>query len=368
MRPITLSFAFFLVLVTTGLRGQDVHFTLHDYNPLWLNPAQTGAFSGTVRVGGIYRGQWYTLDGFRTPSAYVDAPIIRGLRKQDWIGVGANLINDRAGAGGDLPLVSNYFGFSAAYHLALDEDRRNVFTLGAQYGSTSISLDLENPNLVQQLTIDQGLGGGGLGQGELQPDGQNQNGDGESYTDINAGVMFRSLLDEAKGNRLEVGLSMLHLNTPDRASLLRPNRDTTGIPDTSMVNTGDREDERRRRATLHGHARLDLELNEDWRFQPSVFLQHTAGVTSASVQAWASRALKPAVNLRLGLGYRTGDAAQVLVGLDYEQLRAALSYDITLSDKRTVTNYQGGFELSAAYLINIYKKPNVVPTMLCPKL
>ena len=74
------------------------------------------------------------------------------------------------------------------------------------------------------------------------------------------------------------------------------------------------------------------------------------------------------MNLRVGLGYRTGDAAQVLVGLDYRQLRAALSYDLTVSQGRTINSYQGAFELAAQYIINIYKKPDVVPTMLCPKI
>ncbi|CAH1001577.1 hypothetical protein LEM8419_02480 [Neolewinella maritima] len=368
MRSILYPLALLFLLATVRLQGQDTHFTLHDYNPLWLNPAQTGAFSGSARVGGIYRGQWYTLNGLSTPSAYVDAPVVRGFRKNDWIGAGANLISDRAGAGGDLTLKSNYFGFSAAYHLALDDNRRNVFTLGAQYGSTSYSLDVSNPVLVQQLTIDPGLGGGGQTQGEFQPQGMGgAGGDGESYTDINAGVMLRSVLDPDKNNLLEVGISLIHLNGPKRNSLLPMSNDTTGI-DTLVSGPRAGDDERRRRGTLHGHARLDLELSEKWRFQPSVFVQNSAGVTAASVQAWGSRSLKPNVNLRLGLGYRTGDAAQVLVGIDYEQLRAALSYDITLSDARTVTNYQGGFELSAAYIINIYKKPTVVPTMLCPKI
>ena len=349
-----------------SVAAQDVHFTLHDYNPLWLNPAQTGGFNGSVRVGGIYRGQWYTVNGINSPSAYVDAPIVRGFRKYDWIGVGANLISDKAGAGGDLALKSTYFGFSAAYHLALDDKRRNVFTLGAQYGSTSYSLDIENPALVQQLTIDPSLGGGGQSQGELRNSMMN-GGNGESYNDINAGVMLRSVLDESKGNLLEVGLSAFHLNGPKRNSLYV--RDTTSVGiDSTTLGTLAGDDERRRRATLHGHARLDLEVNDKWRFQPSIFGQTSASVTSVSVQAWGSRALKPNVNLRLGVGYRTGDAGQLLVGLDYDRLRAALSYDVTLSQARTITDYQGGFELSAQYIINIYKKPTVPPTMLCPKI
>ena len=366
MRSMPYLLAFVSLLAAVSVGAQDVHFTLHDYNPLWLNPAQTGAFSGSGRVGGIYRGQWYTENGLSTPSAYFDVPVVRGFRKNDWIGAGANLISDRAGVGGNLTLKSNYFGFSAAYHLALDDNRRNVFTLGAQYGSTSYSLEVSNPMLVQQLTIDPSLGGGGQLQGELQPEGMGGSDNSETYSDINAGVMLRSVLDPDKDNLLEVGVAIIHLNGPKRNSLLPMNSDTVGIEPPMGERAGD--DERRRRPTLHGHARFDVEMSEKWRFQPSLFVQSSAGVTAASLQAWGSRSLKPDIDLRLGLGYRTGDAAQVLLGLDYKQLRAALSYDITLSDARTVTNYQGGFEVSAAYIFNIYKKPTVVPTMLCPKI
>jgi hypothetical protein len=74
------------------------------------------------------------------------------------------------------------------------------------------------------------------------------------------------------------------------------------------------------------------------------------------------------MGLRMGLGYRTGDAAKVLVGIDSGQLRAALSYDITLSQARNANSYQGAFEVSAAYIFNIYKKPVVTPKILCPRL
>jgi hypothetical protein len=178
--------------------------------------------------------------------------------------------------------------------------------------------------------------------------------------------MLRSVLDPKKNNLFEAGATLLHLNSPDRESLLTPSRDTTGGGiDTSLV---DNEDNLRRRPTLHVHSRLDLEINDKWRFQPSVLLQSSAAVTIVSLQAWGARQLKEDVSLRLGLGYRTGDSAQVLVGLDYDRLRAALSYDIALSQSRTVTNFQNSFEISAAYIFNIYKKPTVVPTMLCPRL
>ena len=86
------------------------------------------------------------------------------------------------------------------------------------------------------------------------------------------------------------------------------------------------------------------------------------------MQAWGSRNLKKDLDLRIGLGYRTADAAKVMVGFDTDRLRAALAYDITLSQARNVNSYQGAFELGLAYIFNIYKKPTVVPTILCPDI
>ena len=348
-----------------GLVAQDVHYTLHNYAPLQLNPANTGAFSGSVRVGGVYRGQWYSLNGINTPTAYADAPLAFGFRKQDWIGVGALLIADRAG---DFNLSSTFFGMSAAYHLALDKKRRNVLTIGAQYGSTSYGLQMPDDIPNQQRIIDPSLGGGGtspemIGQPNVGgPNSGNNNND--SYNDINAGVRLKLLLDAKKQNIFTAGVSLLHLATPDRRSLVMvAPRDTTMGPINSP-GRGARE----RRRTLHAHTRLDLEMNDKWRFQPTAFYQASAGTSSLQVQAWGQRNLKKDLDMRIGLGYRTGDAAQVLFGFDTDRLRAALSYDVTVSQARNIDSYQGAFELGVAYIFNIYKKPTVVPTILCPDL
>ena len=60
-------------------------------------------------------------------------------------------------------------------------------------------------------------------------------------------------------------------------------------------------------------------------------------------------------------------AAQVLAGLDYKDLRVALSYDINTSPLNTATNYQGAFEIAAWYIIKIFKDPEVKQAILCPK-
>lgn len=367
MRQSRLLFLLILGLATSlSLGAQDVHYTLHNYAPLWLNPANTGAFSGSIRVGGVYRGQWHSLSGIQSPTAYVDAPLAFGFRKQDWIGVGMTLVNDKSG---DLNLVQNFFGFSAAYHLALDKKRQNVFTLGVQYGSISYGLTSDG-KLDQAINIDlspsfRDLGAdefSGMGTGPNVPGMGNNN---QSVNDLNVGVKLKLLMDPKKGNTFEGGISLLHLTSPERRSLTRRDTSMTTPPDMSPP---ENEDSRSRKGTIHAHARLDMEMSEKWRFQPTVFFQNSAGSSSISLQAWGRRELKKDLAMRLGLGYRTSDAAKILFGFDLPQIRAALSYDVTLSQARNVNSYQGAFELSAAYIFNIYKKPTVTPTILCPRI
>lgn len=358
MRLSRLSLVVAFLFATLSLGAQDTHFTLHNYAPLWLNPANTGGFLGSIRVGGVYRGQWYSLNGIRTPTAYADAPLAFGLRKQDWVGVGFSLVHDSAG---EFDLNQTFFGFSGAYHLSLDKRRTNVITLGVQYGSTTYGVKMPMRTPDQQRIFDQEIGGLGESQGEefgeLDIPGMNRGGSNNNYNDLNAGLKLRMLLDKETGNTLEAGVSVLHLNSARRRSLIQ--RDT--LPGVS-------EDVRKRRPTIHAHARYDMELSEKWRFQPTAFFQSSAGTSSVSLQAWGARKLKNNLDMRMGVGYRTGDAAKVMFGFDTDRLRGALAYDITLSQARNVNSYQGAFELGLAYVFNIYKKPEVTPTILCPRL
>ena len=370
MRLHRLLFTALLGLFALTIGAQDVHYTLHNYAPLWLNPANTGSFAGSIRVGGIYRGQWYSLNGINSPTAYADAPLAFGLRKQDWIGVGFSLVTDKAG---DYEISSNFFGFSGAYHYALDKKRENVITLGVQYGSTSYGIEVDGIP-IQQLNIstaEDGLGQTGMSEFDemtMTPigPGMRGNNNNDNYNSLNAGLKLKMLLDKKTGNIFEAGVSMANINAPRRQSQTVITRDT--ISDVPEIGGGNSVDDRRRRPTIHAHARLDMEMSEKWRFQPTAFFQTANGTSSVSLQAWGRRDLKKDLGLRLGLGYRTGDAAKVMFGIDAGQIRGALAYDVTLSQARNADSYQGAFELGIAYIFNIYKKPQVTPQILCPRL
>ena len=49
-----------LLFLTSTSQAQYVpHYTLFEYSPLTTNPAYTGAYEGSLRIGGIFRDQWF---------------------------------------------------------------------------------------------------------------------------------------------------------------------------------------------------------------------------------------------------------------------------------------------------------------------
>ncbi|HKK78628.1 MAG TPA: PorP/SprF family type IX secretion system membrane protein, partial [Phaeodactylibacter sp.] len=218
VKPLLLLFCFSFL---GSLSAQDLHYTLFNMSPLSLNPANTGAFFGSIRVGGIYRGQWWAVNserGYNTPGGYLDAPIIRGFRDQDWVGVGATLIQDRSGS---LNFITNQNMLSVAYHLGLGKKGNSVLTLGLQGGSINRSLNSREANTAGDFngigfdpTTDQALnsgGGGGMGGGQNMRGEQN---DVETnYVDFRAGLLFKSKFDDF--DNVEAGLAFGRINRPE---------------------------------------------------------------------------------------------------------------------------------------------------------
>lgn len=350
-----------LLLLCFGILGagqaQEIHYTLYNMSPLTLNPAQTGAFFGTARIGGIFRSQWFSVDdnlGYETPGIYIDAPIIRGFRDQDWVGVGAVMVNDRAGS---LGLKNTGTFLSAAYHLGLGKDGNSVLTLGLQGGSVQRSLILgERANFGDSFdaatggftgqTDDDISGGSGSGGG-----GQSTNATTD-FLDFGAGLMFKTNVDGKGG--FEIGLSVDHFTQPEDSF-------------RSVSNAEDNEDKKPMR--IAAHTRYEWQLTDRWSAAPTAFFQTQRGATEVSLQGWAGYLFDPEkdITFNFGLGYRVGDAAKVLLGADIKDLRVAASFDLNTSPYRTHTDYQGAFEVSAWYIIKKYKQPEVKPAILCPR-
>lgn len=344
------------LVICLSLQAQDMHNSLFYMNPLHMNPAFSGAYEGTYRIGGLYRDQARAASGvgssaYSTPTIFVDAPIIM-IGKRSWIGGGVLVFQDQAGDG---KLRTTSLQLSGALHLSMDKKSKNVLTIGGQWGKVGRSLEdlssLRDGDLISQeqmgtfgpMTTDQLLSGGSSG------GGGNDNGPKTDFTDINAGILLKSKVN--KNTDFNIGFSTRHITTPGRD-----------------FNLGSSNEDLNMR--MIAHAQLNNKINDKWSMSPELYFSNLSPQSQIQVHGWAGYMLKPEKNIKLnfGLGYRVEDSGQVLLGLDYGSIKAALAYDLTLSKLSDVNSSQGGFEIAVYYIGKIYKKPVVKPAILCPHL
>ena len=306
-----------------------------------LNPALTGAYSGTVRIGGIYRDQGRSIgnaDPYTTPSFFADAPLFM-VGKRHWVGAGLMAFQDKAGRLGQ---KTSTFQLSGAFHYSMDKKSKNVLTIGFQGGQLQRSINCDNINTETDIltqTPDAAICSG------TTADDPNK-----SALDLNAGISLKSQVN--KTTKFNVGLSARHLNSPD------------------ISLAGGAADDRDFKFRFIGHAELNMEINDKISIDPTIYFTNMASASQVQLQGWGGYMLNKEKNikLRFGLGYRLGDAGEILVGLDYGALKVALGYDLTLSNLNNTNNGVGGFEIGANYIISVYKKPKVTPAVLCPQL
>jgi type IX secretion system PorP/SprF family membrane protein len=349
------------LLALQSLSAQDIHFTQFNMSPMTLNPAMAGKFEGTVRIGGIYRDQFRSSingvtgpDGntvrnaqFKTPSFWADAPIIRGFRKNDWVGVGIMFFTDKAGQGGMAHTGSK---IGATYHLALDKKAQTMLSIGAHYGGEQRRVDNS------RFFFERGYTNSTRPNNQYDPQqsGEAQAETNARYGDIDAGVVLSSRLN--KRMDFNLGFSMFHVAEP-RYTLLGGNTGGGGGGNTRVP----------RRSSLHGQ--FNAKLTERFGISPAFLFQTQTGGQEIVLQGMGNYLFDEArdITLDFGLGYRMRDAMQAIVGMRYKALNVGLAYDINTSKLNTVSRYRGGFELAANYIIKIYKPANIKQRVLCPR-
>ncbi|MCE7923223.1 MAG: type IX secretion system membrane protein PorP/SprF [Haliscomenobacteraceae bacterium CHB4] len=340
------------LLGLNGLSAQDIHFTQFYMSPMTMNPAMSGKFEGTVRIGGIYRGQWASVvgggDSYKTPSVWADAPIIRGIRKQDWIGVGLVFFTDKAG---EIGLQHSATKLGATYHLALGKKNTTVLSIGGQYGKGS-----------RKLGDDRRYEDGYDPSGQYVPSNSKEGNvvDDASYTDIDGGINISSKLN--KRMDFNLGFAMYHINQGkySLAGISDPNGPTPTQPTAGNAKIP-------RRSILHGQ--FNAALDDRWSMSPAFQYMTMSGADEIQLQALMGYLFNPEkdITLNFGLGYRLRDAVQAIAGVKYKDLRVGFAYDINTSDLNAASNYRGGFELAANYIVKIYKPATIKQKVLCPR-
>jgi type IX secretion system PorP/SprF family membrane protein len=109
-----------LILFSTNVDAQSIHFTNLQSNPTLLNPALTAYTNSCMRLGLNTRQQWVSFPKYyRTYSMFTDMKIPGNdvkpnwIKNENWIGLGFNLYGDVAGDG---VMRTNEGMLTLAYH------------------------------------------------------------------------------------------------------------------------------------------------------------------------------------------------------------------------------------------------------------
>ena len=347
-----------LILMGQGSHAQDIHFTNFRMAPVSVNPSFTGAFKGTYRISTIYRDQWRSIGNSRpytTPFISAEVNIAQGLlTDNDWIAGGISFVRDQAGS---TIFQQVQFGINGAYHYAVDDDYSQVFSLGVTYGRGSQRFNNQSVTLPLDL-----VAGGAVEMFNVDQDGNVSS----NFADYTIGVSLKNVLND-QGDLIRIGVTAAHITSPN-VSFVTVSAPTPqpGMMPPTVTPINDRRVGFERRLTVTGEG--SFLAAENVRINPALILQRRAASTELAVQGIADYLLDPKAGVIVsgGLGYRVGDAAELIGGIQLKDLRIGLSYDLTLSSLNRAGG--GAFEIAVGYIGRIYKQPDVKSVIFCPQL
>ncbi|MHB1922824.1 MAG: PorP/SprF family type IX secretion system membrane protein [Chitinophagaceae bacterium] len=317
--------------------AQDPHFSQFFASPLTLNPAFTGYFTGDLRVAGNYRNQWSSIaTPFVTGTVSLDLGILKNvINPNDIFGVGIMALYDQTGGGG---LQEDYLAVSTAYHKALDPVGNSTLGLGFQVALVQKRLDFSKLIFENQLTSQ--------GFDPTLPNGEYFSNPQISYPDYNVGILYNNQLGD--NSNVYLGASYYHISRPQESFLGGNNRISS-------------------RFTVHGGGSFPLESGIQF-YTSGLFMQQ-----GSATEIDVGGALGFLVNgipeaptiLYLGSWYRYADALNPYVGLEVNNIRVGVSYDVNVSSLQSASMHRGGMEISLIY-IQTHPQGNQ-KHLVCPK-
>ncbi len=330
-----------LILLLLGACGfsnaQDLHFSQFFETPLLRNPALAGLFEGDIRAQLVYRNQWGSVTTpYQTGSLNGEYkfPVGRG---DDFLTTGLQILWDRAGS---VNLNTTHVLPAVNYHKSMNAVKNRYVSLGFIGGWVSRSLDRSKVTTNNQYD--------GFGYNGSLPDGESFMSN-YSYFDAGVGLSYNSSIGDNKENNFFAGLAYHHFNKPINSFYHRlqhlPKWVVSGGLRTSM---GDFS---------------YLTINTDLSIQGPY--KELIGGAVYSRKIGDSEA--PDYILHLGAYVRWEDAFIPVVKLDYHPFSLGFSYDVNISQLKTVSQGRGGFELSLTYIGFLNSAGSTKDIIRCPR-
>ncbi|MCE2786441.1 MAG: PorP/SprF family type IX secretion system membrane protein [Bacteroidota bacterium] len=317
-------------LFPASVMGQDPQFSQFYANPIYTNPAFTGAATN-ARVTVSARSQYIGLNkNYRTGAASFDMNIaeLNG-------GIGLIALTDMAGDGN---LTSTIVGGVYAYHLSLN--RYISLRAGIEANYHQRVYDFSQFRFGDQIDDRYGF---------TKPTNERVGQEQIGFMNFGTGMLVYS-------NQLYAGLAIHNLTEPNQ-SFYNPNASNEAfkLP---------------RRYTLHagGNIFLSKQRNEALRtaLSPAILYMQQRNFNQLNIGLYYKKQ-----SLTAGLWFRqtsnNADAIIFLIGLKFPKFRVGYSFDATISNSRSAT--YGSHEMSISFEISRKKQQKKTFKFLnCPTL
>jgi type IX secretion system PorP/SprF family membrane protein len=318
---------FIILSLFTGtvLTAQDVHFSMFNYAPMTMNPANAGA-EDEVRVNINYRSQWKSVNSqFKTMAGSYDMRI--SAIGNGYLAGGINFYNDKAG---DSQLGTTQGNLSLAYHLKLADGHFIGLGLMGGYAQRSMtSTALTWGNQYDGMDYNSALLSGETTSGEFT----------RSFFDLGTGVVYTFEKGEkySTGNNhmlANVGFSVSHVHQPDISFY------------------GSNPDNLYRKYMFHANGLFGLP-NSRISFAPGVMFASQgparelligSNIRYRLVEDSRYTGIIKGASLSLGTWFRTGDAMIFTSVLQFSGYSIGFAYDYNISPLREASSGKGGME------------------------
>ncbi len=339
-----------LILMSTDVIGQDIHFSQFYMSPLTLNPALTGVMNANSRFIGNYRNQWSPVipgNAYNTYAVSYDQKMPVG--RYDNFGFGVNLWADRAGSL-DFQTVTGKLTGSYAKRVAGTRKKSHYVVAGAEFGLSQRSVSFINAQWPSQSD-----GNGGHAP-EIDP-GENFDNINNNFLfgDVGLGLLWFSVL--GNNSNFYIGGSYKHLNQPN----------------ISFFN--DNVVQYFSKSVIHGGG--EFPLNDKVSLVPGAvafFQGPSMEINAGTSFRFAMGSRFDAQSFQLGVWFRmanhfdentplTADALILSTRFDFGGFGIGFSYDVNVSSLKQASNSNGSFEFSMIYTISGPQSRGVY----CPK-
>ncbi len=320
----------FLIMVSAGrLYAQDPAFSQFYSNPLYLNPALTGA-EVCPRAGGNFRLQWPSLDkAFVTYGAYYDQYV-------DFLhgGVGLLIMADRAGSGN---LNTTEISLMYAYKFNITSRLSASGAVRAGYYQRRLVWE----NLTFEDMIDP-LQGFVLPTSEKPPDKASV-----AAPDFSAGIFL------AWDNLIYGGIAVDHLSQPKNGFY---NDQTSQLYMKFTIHAGS--------VINLGGGQRGFDEEREFSISPNILYQQQYKFRQLNLGVYLT--VDPIIG---GLWFRynfgNADAIIPMLGIHYKNLRVSYSYDFTISKLKSLSG--GAHEVSLSWQFPCIEKRRVIKAIKCPR-